>query len=948
MIAHLETPGRIPDRNLAIEVRDLAAQQLLADPSAAYRLAGLLLDLVERRGDAVDPETKAIAWRGYAEGCLFTGRLKDARGAYERATVEAKESGNAALLGQILVGQIGTMTLMGETRETARLARRAEGLLRRAKDLPYLAKLHMNLGSAHYHAERYRDAEIEYGKAALAFEKAGNRDATWVGLRLNQGTASTHLHKIDEARRLFLEVESHAQRLGLERLGAQARYNRSSVEALRGDFRSSLSLLESAETIFEAQGVLDMKAACLLARAEIYLDLAMPGEGLGLARAAEEIFGAEQMRLDRMLACIAEASSLRLLHRPEEAATLLEEALSFYRIKRIRPRRAMILLHIARIHLDMGKTRGAARLAGRSLATFQRLGMKDAAARARCVLAEADLAEDRPLRAEAALLGAIRGSRSLATGTRFEIWSLSGRIARARGSRGTSLTRLRRAAELLENQRRLVPGVEFRSRLFESQVQVYRDLIAILIEAKRPDAANVFRIIESARGRGFRERLREGGRARSQEIGRGVGPARPAKRREPGRGTPDEIIRKRALLGSRIRRLERLEYGEIAPESADEPDLLRKEIASLEGSITSDVRRLESRSPVVPDWEGGIDPRSVAAHLEEGETLVEYFVGGGTCLAVVVRREGLRLRILPGGSDRARELAASLRFQIDIMEATAERLAGSLDFHRRAAEADLKGLYDILLRPLEDLLPARGRLILVPHSFLHTVPFETLHDGADYIDARWEIARCPTADFLLGRTRRARRRDGAVVIAGMIEGGPAFVPGEIEGVASTFRKQSRPRVRILRDPSPTEFLDAIEEARIVHVSTHGIFREDNPAFSTLSFHEGPVFLADILERRIAADLVVLAACNSGRVFAGQGDDLSGVAHGFLAAGTRMLVAGLWRVHDEATGHWMGAFYERLVGEGQEDPVDAMRHAGRVVREKWNHPFYWGGFCVQGV
>jgi CHAT domain-containing protein len=184
------------------------------------------------------------------------------------------------------------------------------------------------------------------------------------------------------------------------------------------------------------------------------------------------------------------------------------------------------------------------------------------------------------------------------------------------------------------------------------------------------------------------------------------------------------------------------------------------------------------------------------------------------------------------------------------------------------------------------------------------------------------------------------------VLSGLVEQGPAFVESELE----TVRAQLAGRQIVeLRDASAPDLLRAFEEARWIHLSTHGVFREDNPMFSRLSARGDALFLIDLLERRFDAEMVVLSACNSGQVFSGEGDDLSGVAHGFLAAGAKRLVASIWRVHDQATRDWMATFYREMAlpVPVSGDVGEMLRRACVRTREMWDHPFFWGAFCLYG-
>jgi CHAT domain-containing protein len=164
------------------------------------------------------------------------------------------------------------------------------------------------------------------------------------------------------------------------------------------------------------------------------------------------------------------------------------------------------------------------------------------------------------------------------------------------------------------------------------------------------------------------------------------------------------------------------------------------------------------------------------------------------------------------------------------------------------------------------------------------------------------------------------------------------VKREVEHVSRLFPADS---TRVRTNPDTVSLLDEIERCSTLHWCTHGVFRQDNPGFSSLATGDGSIYLSDLAERNLQAQLVVLSACESGRVFLGRGDDLSGVAHGFLAAGAEQLIANQWRIREEATLSWIGAFYRAWTK--RRDAAQAARLAGQETRRAWPHPYYWGGF-----
>jgi CHAT domain-containing protein len=144
-------------------------------------------------------------------------------------------------------------------------------------------------------------------------------------------------------------------------------------------------------------------------------------------------------------------------------------------------------------------------------------------------------------------------------------------------------------------------------------------------------------------------------------------------------------------------------------------------------------------------------------------------------------------------------------------------------------------------------------------------------------------------------------------------------------------------------------VDALRSAAsgcgVLHLACHGLFRADNPMFSSLKLHDGWLTAADAMRLDLKGTLVTLSACESGRNEVFAGDELIGLTRAFLGAGAATLAVSLWLVQDETTASLMARYYERLRdGAG---PAEALRAAQLAIKDEHPHPYYWAPFVLIG-
>lgn len=149
----------------------------------------------------------------------------------------------------------------------------------------------------------------------------------------------------------------------------------------------------------------------------------------------------------------------------------------------------------------------------------------------------------------------------------------------------------------------------------------------------------------------------------------------------------------------------------------------------------------------------------------------------------------------------------------------------------------------------------------------------------------------------------------------------------------------------------------VGEYRIVHFATHGFLNAEHPELSGIvltmvnqdgSKANGFMPLQDIYNLDLSADLVVLSACDTALGKDIKGEGLVSLTRGFMSAGSKSVVASLWKVDDRATAALMAEFYKGMLHDNMP-PAAALRSAKQKIRQEkaWSAPYFWAGFVLQG-
>jgi beta-lactamase superfamily II metal-dependent hydrolase len=165
---------------------------------------------------------------------------------------------------------------------------------------------------------------------------------------------------------------------------------------------------------------------------------------------------------------------------------------------------------------------------------------------------------------------------------------------------------------------------------------------------------------------------------------------------------------------------------------------------------------------------------------------------------------------------------------------------------------------------------------------------------------------------------RAQAGRALVIAAGKVPGEPELpnVYDECDLVSRLLDAANPGRVTMLDDRhSELDLVDLQDELfgnhQVVHIASHGVYREDRPEETGAILARGAILTADTIRQlTLVPDVVFLNCCTLGRI--GLHRMASSLAREFMAIGVRALVAPAWPIDDQAARAFAETFYRELI------------------------------------
>lgn len=905
------------------QLSEAVRREVRVDLDRALRLAEVALAIAEKIDD---PETLGLGYRAKANALWFAGKLTPAVEMFQLGVACFEHAAKLEEVGRTLSSCIQPLILLGDYERAFRSGERAREIFLQIGDQWRLARLEINVANIYHRQDRFAEALDRYQSAYEQLQPYKDQEAMAAALH-NMAVCLIMLNDFDRALETCERARGIADRSNMPRIATQADYNIAYLRFLRGDYHLAIDALQTTREKCRQNGDEYHLALCDLDESELYLELNLSEEAAAVADEARKRF--EKLGISFEAARSIVNAALALYQKSEFAGALhlFAKADDIFKREGNSASQALVGFYRAMALWESGDAERAEPICLESIDFFVAARLRRREVLCRLLLARMACSNGKFLDARRQCETALHILASIeAPLLSYHAHLIMGDLRRQIGTARQSYSSYQKARRNIEGLRASLQGEELKIAFMKKRVEIYEKLVDVRLQSSRRGAEKAFAYMEQAKSRILAETVFDRGNPLSWPI---------------RSRASDQITTLRKELNWYYHRLE---IEQTRPEgiSLAQIEHLQAEARSREDEI---VRTL-LRSPHMDEGSGElklhhpVSLEEIQASVQPDTTLVEYFQAGPRLLAAVLAQGEMEIVEL-GSISPSEGAIRMLDFHLSGMKVKPLARRGEQASGLLAVTARLQELYHQLIAPIVSKF--RGnRLVIVPHGILHYLPFHALHDGTEYLMDRYMVSYAPSGSIYALCRRKRANTEGPSLLMGVSDKRTPWIRQEIRSVAEVL---PNPVIRMGSRATSAALKTEGGVSRFIHIATHGLFRRDNPMFSSVRLADSYLNIYDLYELSLPAELLTLSGCGTGLSVVAAGDELLGLIRGLISAGATSLLLTLWDVNDRTTAEFMTDFYRRLHAHG--DKGSALRQAMLGLRESHPHPYYWAPFVLVG-
>ena len=815
------------------------------------------------------------------------------------------------------------LSLLGRYDEAVETGKAAIQIFKKHRDFLASAKTEVNLGNIALRREFYAVAEKFFLSARKAFIQLNEKK--WLTMCENDlAITYSFLNDYRTAGRFYAQALTNAREMKMSVTEAEIEASMGNLALFRGRFNEALRFLELSRQKYDELKMPHQTAIAELEIADIYLELNLLDEAYSIYEKVSDSLGRLKLQSEEARARLNFGKAALLKNAAKKAKQELRKSAALYLLEKNRGGAANVKLIEAKMELAEKKFENALKI----ILEAKKLLAKTENSRQKLL---AKWLHGEVLRN----LNNVKNAEKLLTETLVEAVLMEqtnlaqiclnslGNLALQTNDNRTAEGYFRKAVKMIEMLRAPLAAEEFKMAFLANKLAPFESLAKIYLAES--DLKRAFLMIEKAKARTLAENVN------GDFVGHTTKSSTKLSKR---------LADLREELNWFYSRMNRDESGDLKG--------LHKETKRLEKQIVDVTRQIDSTRT---DVAGNSAKRQSSSKQDDIKllqnklgkqlALIEFVSFDGMISAFVIGDKNIHFVADLASENDTASLLEGLQFQFGTLRFGKQNLSPFMAELKKGADSYFRKIYEKLIKPLETFIGKRD-LVVIPVGVLHYVPFPALHDGTKYLVETRKMVHSPSAAVWLSLNGKPVKKLESALLMGFADEKIPFVNNEVRALRKIF-----PNAKTFIDKAATfeNYTENAQKFDILHLACHGQFRPDNPMFSSLHLADGFITVRDICSQRLRAEVVTLSACETGlnKIFAGN--EILGLARGFLSAGVRSILLSLWTVNDEATKLLMTDFYTYL--QRGFTVAASLQIAQANFIKKGEHPYFWAPFILIG-